>query len=311
MLRIPSFFDYSLFLRQFLAMLPNLKLVDLKLPKEGFREFISAWILESDNKIYIIDPGPTKSLPQLIDKLDGKKPDYILLTHIHVDHAGGVGSLSTIFPEAKIIASQISYKHLIDPSKLIQASIKNLGNLMELYGEIKPVLEKNICKLIPAEIEIIETPGHAAHHITFVIDNLVFCGEALGVRHSGSYLRPASPIKFDLNAYKQSITNLKHLTTQTLCFGHYGSIQADTKIYDIALNQIELWVEIISSFNPKTNVLTDELEQKIFSALISRDSLLEQFNKLDSDIKNREKIFIGNSIKGIWHYLSSLETPQQ
>ena len=267
----------------------KLKLVDLHLPREGFREFISSWILDFNNKIYVVDPGPTKSLPILVDALEGMKPDYILLTHIHVDHAGGIGNLSKLYSEAKIIASELSHKHLIDPTKLIEASTKTLGNLMDLYGEISPVFENTILKDPPKEIQIITTPGHAPHHITFIIEDLVFCGEALGVRHSENYLRPASPIKFDLNAYKESITKLQHLKTQTLCFGHYGSIEANQKIYLLALSQIDHWVETIRSFNPQKCEFSIELENQIFSTLKKTDRLLETFDKLDTDIQNRGK----------------------
>ncbi len=267
----------------------DLKLIDLTLPKEGFREFISSWILELNNKIYVVDPGPTKSLPILIEALQGRHPNFILLTHIHVDHAGGIGNLCKIFPEAKVIASELAHKHLIDPSKLIEGSTKTLGNLMDLYGEITPVTENLILKEIPIEIQIIKTPGHAPHHISFKIEDLIFCGEALGVIHSGSYLRPATPIRFNYEAYTSSIKNLSKIIKGKLCFGHYGSMPANSDIYRNALSQINLWIEITKKYSAN----------EIFENLLKVDPMLRDFHLLPEDIKKREEIFIGNSIKGL------------
>lgn len=276
----------------------ELELIDLTLPKEGFREFISSWILNFEGKIYVVDPGPKNSLPILYKALGSRKPDYCLLTHIHIDHAGGIGSFVQNYPQTKVIAAENSHKHLINPTKLIEGSTRTLGDLMNLYGEILPIPEASILKETPACLEIISTPGHAAHHISYVISDLVFCGEALGVRHSGTYLRPATPIKFDLDSYTSSIKKLSHLENVTLCFGHYGSMQADQSIYQNALEQIELWLEIIKN---NANSSLDE----IFEILKSKDSLLKDFDNFPNDIKNREKIFIGNSINGILDYCKS------
>lgn len=278
------------------------ELVDLHLPIPGFYNFISSWLLELNNKLFVIDPGPSNSLPLLYKALGERIPDYILLTHIHVDHAGGVGDLSKKYPSATIVAHEKAFRHLVDPSRLIEGSRKTLGGLMDLYGEIKAVREECILKE-PDEVEglpIIKTPGHAAHHISFVFDEYIFCGEALGVicpmgneiltsppslplRQAPQddklaahqevkkmdllstidiYLRPATPPVFDLEAYMSSIALLESVyKNQTLCFGHYGFGLEGVNYFQKARDQIELWCRVIGFENHSNDLNSFSDEQ--------------------------------------------------
>jgi glyoxylase-like metal-dependent hydrolase (beta-lactamase superfamily II) len=285
-------------------MIPTL--VDLTLPSPGFYNFISSWIFEHKGLLFVVDPGPTNSLPILYEALGDREPDYILLTHIHVDHAGGIGALSSKFPEAKIVAFEKAHRHLIDPSRLIEASNKNVGSLMDLYGPIEAVEESRILTNIN-EIEglkVIHTPGHAPHHISFIFKDYIFCGEALGIscpQDSELYLRPASPPVFDLLSYLGSIDKLESVYQgQKFCLGHYGMLELGNEVFDAARSQIVLWKEIVGSHDFKDD---DDVSEENYSAiiylLIRRDKYFEPYENLNKELKEREKIFIKNSIRGL------------
>jgi len=275
-----------------------MQLINLKLPKTGFKNFISSWIFEHNQKTFVVDPGPKNSLHHLISALKDRKPDYILLTHIHIDHAGGAGELHQLFPEVKFICFSRAKKHLVNPEKLIQGSKFLAGDLMQIYGEISAIEEASIIEHKDVEIkglDIIETPGHASHHVSYLINKNLFCGEALGVildTDNGLYLRPATPPPFKKNIYIKSIKALNKLcdkkSINKLCFGHFGSIDFNKEIFETAIKQIELWTEIIKA-NPKN----------AFEMLKKEDKNFALFDSLPEDIQQREKIFIANSIAGV------------
>ncbi len=275
-----------------------MKLINLELPKTGFRNFISSWIFEHHQNIFVVDPGPKNSLHHLISALKDRKPDYIILTHIHIDHAGGAGELHQLFPNAKFVCFSKAKKHLVSPEKLIQGSKSLARDLMQVYGEISPVNEISILehdKLKLDGLEIIETPGHASHHISYLINENLFCGEALGVilnTDKGLYIRPATPPPFKKDIYIKSIKVLKRFCdkkiVKKLRFGHFGSLDYSDEIFEIALKQIELWVEVIKA-NPKN----------AFEALKKEDKNFGLFDSLPEDIQMRERIFIANSIAGV------------
>ena len=274
-------------------------LIDLKFQKEGFREFISTWLFRYEGNLCIVDPGPTNSLHYIYQFIGEEVPSFCFLTHIHVDHAGGVGELCSKYPEMKVVVSKNAIEHLLNPNRLIEGSLKTLGvEMMQLYGEIKSVPRNQIQDFSPNWIKMIPTPGHASHHVSYVVEDLVFCGEALGVRYGKDYLRPATPIKFNYQVYVDSIKKLSTLKKGTLCFGHFGSEELTHLAFTSARNQIELWVLVV-----KEGIVQDKDNDQIILDLINWDELFSTFEDLPSDIKNREKSFVYNSIDGIRNYL--------
>jgi glyoxylase-like metal-dependent hydrolase (beta-lactamase superfamily II) len=152
----------------------NLHLIDLNGPLEGFRKFISAWAYKIDGVTLLVDPGPASTIPYLVERLDElgiRTIDYILLTHIHLDHAGGTGQFLRHFPGAKVNCHPKGIPHMVAPQKLWEESKKVLGKVAEACGEMSPVPESSISyrdriALGGVSIEVIETPGHAAHHVS-------------------------------------------------------------------------------------------------------------------------------------------------
>jgi len=282
---------------------PELSLLNLPQQKPGFYDFISCWILRKNQKTIVVDPGPASTIPLLLEEIGAGEIDYVFLTHIHIDHAGGIGHLLKAHPQAKVIASPRAHKHLIDPSKLIEGSRKTLGSIVNLYGEIFPIDAKQISESMEVcGFKMIETPGHASHHISFVDEKYCFCGEALGVIYPKvpDYLRPATPPKFIPEIYKASIEKLAAFQDRTFCFGHFGQFINETNPCSKARKQIDLWLEVIKASMEEKRMLSLE---DIKRTLLALDRNFSLFRKLPKDIQRREDSFVSNAIKGIAQHL--------
>ena len=186
---------------------PNLYEIRLGLKGTNFTSLLSCWVYKDKDLCFLVDPGPTSvisSLKQALNKLGIKntKLDYVLLTHIHMDHAGGTGELIKFFPNVQIICHPNGINHMINPTKLWEGSLKVLGDVANLYGKITPVPEDRITNqkfVANGKIEVIETLGHAPHHQSYLFDRYLFAGEAAGVNLSltdGIFTRPATPPVF-------------------------------------------------------------------------------------------------------------------
>ena len=283
----------------------ELKLVDLPQKMKGFRNFISSWILKEGERALIVHVGPASTIRLLEKSLEGlgvKRVEYVLLTHIHIDHAGGLGDFLSLHPEAKVVVSEKGKKHLVNPEALWKGSLKVLGEIAKSYGEIKPVKEScftNKVDFAGYEVEIIETPGHAPHHLSFVIDDYLFLGEACGVHQpleDDFYMRPATPPKFYYDVYLSSLEKLKSLGERTALFGHFGMQKSSKKVIDEAERQINLWVEVVEENIGKSR-------EQIKQELLERDKRFSNYWKLEEDVRAREDIFIANAIEGISGYV--------
>jgi glyoxylase-like metal-dependent hydrolase (beta-lactamase superfamily II) len=123
----------------------NLYLISLTPLIRGFDNFISVWLYKGKNKTFIIDVGPSvtsTSLKIALKELEVKRLDYIFLTHIHLDHAGGIGDISSCYPETPVICHQAGMDHLVEPEFLVAQTIKALGETGRVYGSIQPVKRK-------------------------------------------------------------------------------------------------------------------------------------------------------------------------
>jgi glyoxylase-like metal-dependent hydrolase (beta-lactamase superfamily II) len=285
----------------------GLYLIDLPQPVDGYERFISAWFfLDNLGRRILVETGPASTIPTLIAELSKLTDslDYILLTHIHLDHSGGLGHLLKVYENAKVLVSPKGWKHLVAPEKLWNASISALKDIAELYGEPIPVSPEAL--LNEGEgiegVEVFETPGHAPHHISFRIpfrsDNLLFVGEAMGITlpdTEGLYLRPTTPPKFDAESALSSLDLLLKVSgDDVLCYSHFGSNVNAGQIITKAKEQLLSWIEMSSEWH-KNGVE----KERMIELLLSCDPLLADFKKLPKGIQSRELNFIGNSLQGI------------
>lgn len=292
----------------------NLYEARLDLEKKGIKNFLSTWIYKDANLNFLVDPGPSvliDSLKSFLDTLQIGKNDlnYILLTHIHMDHAGGTGKLIHYFPDAKIVCHPRGIKHLVNPEKLWNTSVKTLGEIAKIYGNMVPISEEKFVSLSEFDeehIKIVETLGHASHHQSYLFNDILFAGEVGGTYKELTkkfYLRPATPPVFDYDSWKISIQKLldEHLENYFICYPHYGMNKNAEKMLQIARDQLSVWVNIIEKFSYLRS--ESDFYNIIISEIKKRDKIFANINLLDDENQNFELIFIRNSIKGILGYL--------
>ncbi len=212
----------------------------------------------------LIEPGPAIIVPLIQDgmkRLGMKELEYIIPTHIHMDHAGGLGKLAKLFPKAKAVLHPQGVKHIVDPSRLIQGTKIAFGDDFEdTWGSIMPVPESQVyipgdgdtLSLDGRKLQIIYSPGHAPHHIA-IFDRKstgLFCGEALGLLRiygEKTFIVPAAvQPNFDMELYLQTIERLRRLSPQVLFYSHNGVGKEPEKLISMAMENTKLFGSIIS-----------------------------------------------------------------
>lgn len=206
-------------------------------------------LVVDNGRAAFVDTGTTPSVPNLLAALEARgvgrdQVDWVLTTHVHLDHAGGAGALMRHLPNARCVTHPRGARHLVDPAKLIAASIVVYGEqrYRELYGEIVPVEEDRM--LVPADgerimlgtrsLELIYTPGHALHHYCVVdLDSRrIFPGDTFGLSyrefdvHGREFIMPTTtPVHFDPEALKASIDRLLGYAPRAMYLTHYSEVR--------------------------------------------------------------------------------------
>jgi glyoxylase-like metal-dependent hydrolase (beta-lactamase superfamily II) len=298
--------------------LNNLTCIDLDQPTmEGFRLFISSWLYRGDGFTLLVDPGPLSSIPRLIDVLRShgvEQIDYVLLTHIHIDHAGGTGALLQEFPEATVICHPEGIRHMVAPEKLWDGSRKVLGALAETYGEIVPIPAERIRfeeTIGTTGVRAFLTPGHAQHHCSYLLDDLLFGGEVAGVRSSvpdGIFMRPATPPRFILEVALDSIDRMIALAPNRMVFAHYGLVENALTHLRIARNQLLLWIRGVAA---TATAEGSQREATLVAWLLEHDEQYRNVTQLPPDIRARESYFFGNTMRGMAEYVEGLSVEER
>lgn len=202
-----------------------MELIDLH--HEGRPGLIGAWRIDD----VLVDCGPTSCLPALLDGLGEWRPEALLLTHIHFDHAGAAGALASRWPDLKIYVHRSGAKHLQDPSRLMASARRVFGDDFDrLFGGMLPVPPASLRILDGGEqlrgFEVLYTPGHATHHVSFFHESgRAFVGDVAGVRLSDNVVVPPTPPPdIDLDRWRTSIEAVRHRTPAALALTHYGLI---------------------------------------------------------------------------------------
>ena len=291
----------------------NLSCIDLDQSSlEGFRTFISCWLYQSDELSFVVDPGPLSTIPLLLESLKQrqvKKLDYVLLTHIHIDHAGGAGELLKSYPDAQVICHPQGIKHLIEPDKLWQGSKKVLGQLATTYGEIIPIPKDSIAfeeTIGTTGIRSFKTPGHAQHHCCYLLDDLLFGGEVAGVHYpltEGIYMRQATPPKFILEVALDSIQQMIELNPRMMVIAHYGVVEPAIDYLKTSREQLKLWVKGVQQH---IDLPKEQFKDSMIDWLLRNDCHYRLIGKLPHDIQARENYFLDNSLRGMRDYVISL-----
>jgi glyoxylase-like metal-dependent hydrolase (beta-lactamase superfamily II) len=179
----------------------------------------------------VVDPGPESCLRTLLDGLQSE-PRALLLTHVHLDHAGASGALVRRFPGLRVYVHERGAPHLIDPEKLLASAAKLYGDDMDrLWGEVVPVPAGNVVELTGGErieeaFSVAYVPGHASHHVAYLHEPTgdAYVGDVAGVRvppHEVT-VAPTPPPDIDLEAWGESLELVAGWSPRALCLTHFG-----------------------------------------------------------------------------------------
>jgi glyoxylase-like metal-dependent hydrolase (beta-lactamase superfamily II) len=291
----------------------DLYLIDLQ--TGGFHNLISSYVIKKA-KTTIIESGPTSSVPSLLLGLkeliiQPADVQYIALTHVHLDHGGGAGTLLKHLPNAKVLVHPKGYPHLVDPDRLWLQSKVVLEYVSDIFGKpeavpkekLMPISEGAVKICADDELKVIETLGHASHNLSFfeTTNRGVFAGDAAGTYFSEfNAVLPTTPPPFYLESALASIDRLIELKPDFLYYSHFGNASnAIQRLKDYKL-QIQLWAKIavegVKNKQEKKSILADIISQdknmnKIFDHLKSHPIYSKTVfeNSLEGFIKQAEK----------------------
>ncbi len=223
----------------------------LDLHFQGLPHIIATGVLHGAGGVALVDPGPSSTLPTLRSALEQAglalgDVTAILLTHVHLDHAGSVGTLSRALPRLRVHVHERGAPHLVNPEKLLASATRLYGDAMErLWGEVAPVAPSAISVLRGGErlsiggrtLDVAYTPGHASHHVSFLDRDVgvAFTGDTAGVKLSatGVALPPTPPPDIDLDAWQSSLEQFGRWRPDTFFLTHFGPSPATGHLDDL------------------------------------------------------------------------------
>jgi glyoxylase-like metal-dependent hydrolase (beta-lactamase superfamily II) len=230
------------------------------------------YLVEAGSEVAFIEVGINSSTPRLMEILEmrGWIPEqvrYVIVTHVHLDHAGGAGSLMQLLPNATFLVHPYGARHMIDPTKLEAGARAVYGDEMfdSVYGKLIPVEEHRVqimedgdeVTLGNRQLRFIDTPGHARHHFC-VYDSLTngwFTGDTFGLSYrefdtqNGAFLFPTTtPIQFDPEALKQSVRNLIANNPDCMYLTHYGRVKDVQRLARQMIEGVDTLVAIAEQY---------------------------------------------------------------
>lgn len=290
----------------------------------GYSGITSSYLIASSRPC-LVETGTATSAPAVIDALAGlglgpSDLATIAVTHIHLDHAGGVGDLARAFPNARIAVHESGARHLVDPTRLVASARRVFGPTMDaLFGELLPTDAErldiigetgNIDLGDGRSLEAFHNPGHAKHHIGLVDSATgdLYTGDAAGVYvPETADVRPATPPPdFDLDLALSSLAAMRATRPTRLLFSHFGPVTDVSNVLDESEAELHYWVEQVSDvFRDGLSLehaveRVREKDRERHAAFYSDPVRVESFEELSSTMAQ---------VAGIWHWLERTTAP--
>lgn len=267
----------------------------------GRPEIIATAILRGAGGVALIDPGPSTTIETLRAALSQKGIELgevrqLLLTHIHLDHAGATGALVKEVPSIEVIVHERGAPHMVDPTKLLASATRLYGaeDMKRLWGEFLAVPAGNVNAIKGGEtivaggreLDVAYTPGHASHHVSYFdrASRVAFVGDTAGIRRgTGNYVMPPTPPPdIDLEAWRASEARILAWDPDTLFMTHFGPFHGPRLQFQQLWQNIEGW-------------------NRIVKRLIADASLTEE---------QREQTFVEEALKGVQRAVGEQEAEQ-
>ena len=228
----------------------------------GWQRVTAGYLIEGPSPV-LVETGSQSSVPALLAALDehGVGPNDlagVAVTHIHLDHAGGVGDVARAFPNATVYVHEKGARHLADPTRLVDSAARVYGPLLDsLYGRLDPTPAERIHVLADGEevrvsatrsLTTVDSPGHAKHHLALHDSDsgILFAGDAVGVRlPDAGVLRPSTPPPdFDLDQALQSLERFAARRPAGIALAHYGLVPDPSTVLDEATETLRRWAVV-------------------------------------------------------------------
>lgn len=284
---------------------------------------ITAGYLIRGERPCLVETGTALSAPTVVDALErlGVGTDdlaTIVVTHIHLDHAGGVGDMGDAFPQAQVVVHERGARHLADPTKLVASARRVFGHAMDdLFGELRPTDAARIVALGEMgridlgggrTLEAFHAPGHASHHLGLLDSSTgdLYTGDAAGVYVPEVHdVRPATPPPdFDLDLALTSMARMREIAPQRLLFSHYGPVTAVDEILTRSEEVLIHWVDLVRQARTMQMDLDHAVamvfERTRLATVMEDDNAMEKWEVLSSTPAN---------VAGISRWLDRVEGP--
>jgi len=268
-----------------ITLASGLSYVDLHF--RGLPRIIATAVLHGPGGVALVDPGPSTTLPALRRELEEggvsmADVQALILTHIHLDHAGATGTILREHPGIRVYVHEKGAPHMVDPSKLLASAARLYGDAMDtLWGEVLPVPAEAINVLKGGErlsaggrdLDVAYTPGHASHHVSYFSGDsgIAFVGDTAGVRLNpgGFTVPPTPPPDIDLEIWRDSLARIGRWGAETLFITHFGPHRPSTAHLTEVADGLE-WVSSLAKVT-LTREGSDEDREQWFTGEIRRE----------------------------------------
>jgi glyoxylase-like metal-dependent hydrolase (beta-lactamase superfamily II) len=227
----------------------------------GMSRVTAGYLIEAPRPT-LVECGPSLSIANVLATLAGLGMEggdlaYLVLSHIHLDHAGGAGDIAEAFPSATIVVSEVGARHLVDPERLNASSRRVYGPLYDtVYGDCTPIAADRVRGVGDGEhldlgggrrLDLYYTPGHAKHHIAAMDSDTgaLFVGDSVGVKMPGmAVIRPATPPPdVDLVLMERTLERYRQLEPTTVYLAHYGAVDPPQEALHEASDRLRAWAD--------------------------------------------------------------------
>lgn len=275
----------------------------------GLKNFIASYILKGKH-VAIIETGPTSSVPNLLSglkELNVKAEDvaYVAVSHIHLDHGGGVGTLLKYLPNAKVVVHPRGGPHLANPEKLWQQSREALGSIAEMYGKPEAIPEERIIATRDymtldvgnnVRLKVLETLGHASHHLSYydALSEGIFTGDAAGVYlNEFDVIVPTTPSMFRFDIALASLDKLIGQKPKHLYYSHFGKAYNAVEKLQTYTRQLKLWAEVV-----KQGMKNKESPEAISERIVESDKAIQKAKEYIKAHPVWSKTILSESVQG-------------